>query len=199
MVFKNSNTHLLHITTHLPKQIEKKIKHWPKTSGSLPVLSWNPTIFWSFSKYPKPAIIWIGFFFKYLELAVLWFWNFSNTQNQQVLQKSNTHPALVVFGSDTCNAVNGLLLSHQTHSKFTPLSASSICTWMELLASVTQHPRTNGWSEPAATNAPVEDEPIQPVLRMNISLPIEIFFFTSSLPRNSLPTTYQPHPPSLHH
>ncbi len=38
-----------------------------------------------------------------------------------------------------------------------------------------------GWSEPAATNAPVEDEPVQPVLRMNI-LPVEIFFFTSSLP-----------------
>jgi hypothetical protein len=28
----------------------------------------------------------------------------------------------------------------------------------------------DGWSEPAATNAPVEDEPVQPVLRMNILL-----------------------------
>ncbi len=75
-----------------------------------------------------------------------------------------------------------------------------------------------GWSEPAATNAPVEDEPIQPVLRMNILPARRDFFFTSSLPRNSLPppsylppptyhlpspppllpTTYQPHPPSLH-
>ncbi len=65
MVFKNSNTQLLHITNHTsPKTSWKKIKYLPKTSGSLPVLSWNPTIFWSFSKYPKPAIIWIRFFFQ---------------------------------------------------------------------------------------------------------------------------------------
>jgi hypothetical protein len=64
-----------------------------------------------------------------------------------------------------------------------------------------------GWSEPAATNAPVEDEPVQPVLRMNMLLACrDFFFFTSSLPRNSLPppsylpllpTTYQAHPPLL--
>ncbi len=61
----------------------------------------------------------------------------------------------------------------------------------------------NGRSEPAATNAPVEDEPVQPVLRMNILLAHRIFFFhLLSAPKFStsplLPTTYQPHPPSLH-
>jgi len=80
-----------------------------------------------------------------------------------------------------------------------------------------------GWSEPAATNAPVEDEPVQPVLRMNMLLACRDFFFhllsapkfstspllptppTYHLPSPSppptstlLPTTYQPHPPSLH-
>ncbi len=66
-----------------------------------------------------------------------------------------------------------------------------------------------GWNEPAATNAPVEDEPVQPVLRMNI-LPARGVFFSSLLcptylpppipPPTSplLPTTYEPHPPSLH-
>jgi hypothetical protein len=34
-----------------------------------------------------------------------------------------------------------------------------------------------GWSEPAATNAPVEDEPVQPVLRMNILPARRVFFF----------------------
>ncbi len=34
-----------------------------------------------------------------------------------------------------------------------------------------------GWSELAATNAPVEDEPVQPVLRMNILLAGGVFFF----------------------
>ncbi len=62
---------------------------------------------------------------------------------------------------------------------------------------------THGWSEPAATNAPVEDEPVQPVLRMNILLARRDFFFhLLSAPKFStsplLPTTYQPHPPSLH-
>jgi len=65
----------------------------------------------------------------------------------------------------------------------------------------------DGWSEPAATNAPVEDEPVQPVLRMNISLPVEIFFSPPLYPEilylppptyPLLPTTYQAHPPSLH-
>ncbi len=80
-----------------------------------------------------------------------------------------------------------------------------------------------GWSEPAATNAPVEDELVQPVLRMNILQARRGFFFhllfaskfsTSPLlptpsylpptkptpPPTStlLPTTYQPHTPSLH-
>jgi len=65
-----------------------------------------------------------------------------------------------------------------------------------------------GWSELAPTNAPVEDEPIQPVLRMNI-LPARCVFFFSPLfcptylpppipPPTSpiLPTTYLP-PPTL--
>ncbi len=64
--------------------------------------------------------------------------------------------------------------------------------------------RKLGWSEPAATNAPVEDEPVQPVLRMNI-LPAcrDFLFHLLSAPKFStsplLPTTSQPHPPSLHH
>ncbi len=37
---------------------------------------------------------------------------------------------------------------------------------------------TSGWSELAPTNAPVEDEPVQPVLRMNI-LPARCVFFFS--------------------
>jgi hypothetical protein len=81
-----------------------------------------------------------------------------------------------------------------------------------------------GWTEPAATNAPVEHEPVQPVLRMNILPAHRDFFFhllfaskfsasrllptPSYLPPTKptppptstlLPTTYQPHPPSLHH
>jgi len=58
-----------------------------------------------------------------------------------------------------------------------------------------------GWSEPAATNAPVEDEPVQPVLRMNILPARGVFLFhLFSAPPTSplLPTTYEPHPPSLH-
>jgi len=59
-----------------------------------------------------------------------------------------------------------------------------------------------GWSEPAAANAPVEDESVQPVLRMNI-LPArrDFFFHLLSAPKFStyprLPTTYQAHPPRL--
>jgi hypothetical protein len=55
----------------------------------------------------------------------------------------------------------------------------------------------SGWSEPAATNAPVEDEPIQPVLRMNI-LPARqgFFFHLLSAPRFSTyhlpPLSYLP-------
>jgi quinol-cytochrome oxidoreductase complex cytochrome b subunit len=58
---------------------------------------------------------------------------------------------------------------------------------------------TNGWSELAPTNAPVEDEPVQPVLRMNILLArcvfffhlMCFFFFTSSLPHLP-PPSYPP-------
>jgi len=56
------------------------------------------------------------------------------------------------------------------------------------------------WSEPAATNAPVEDEPVQPVLRMNILPASRDFFFSPPLCPEILylpPPTYQPHPPSL--
>ncbi len=41
----------------------------------------------------------------------------------------------------------------------------------------TKWPLILGWSEPAATNAPVEDAPIQPVLRMNILPARRDFFF----------------------
>ncbi len=66
-----------------------------------------------------------------------------------------------------------------------------------------------GWSELAATNAPIADEPIEAVFQMNenpILLARIIYFFsTSSLPQNFppsylpsttplLPTTYQPLP-----
>ncbi len=37
---------------------------------------------------------------------------------------------------------------------------------------------SQGWSELAPTNAPVEDEPVQPVLRMNILPTRCVFFFT---------------------
>jgi hypothetical protein len=52
-----------------------------------------------------------------------WNWRFFDSENFQIpktrryYKKSNTRPTLV-FGSDACNAVNGLLLSHQTHSKY---------------------------------------------------------------------------------
>jgi len=55
-----------------------------------------------------------------------------------------------------------------------------------------------GWSEPAATNAPVADEPVEAVFRMNenpILLPAYIFFsHLFSPPKFSplVPTTYLP-------
>jgi hypothetical protein len=63
----------------------------------------------------------------------------------------------------------------------------------------------HGWSELAPTNAPVEDEPVQPVLRMNILSArcvfffhlMCFFFFTSSLPHlppPSYPPSYLPSP-----
>ncbi len=61
--------------------------------------------------------------------------------------------------------------------------------------------QSKSWSEPAATNAPVADEPIEAVFWMNenpISLPAYIFFsHLFSTPKFSplLPTTYQPLPP----
>jgi hypothetical protein len=60
-----------------------------------------------------------------------------------------------------------------------------------------------GWSELAAANALLEDEPVQPVLRMNILPARGVFFFhlfsappTSPLVSPLLPTTYLP-PPTL--
>jgi len=61
----------------------------------------------------------------------------------------------------------------------------------------------SGWSELVATNAPVEDEPVQPVLRMNILLARRDFFFhLLSAPKfsTSPPPTYHlpsPSPPPL--
>jgi len=57
-----------------------------------------------------------------------------------------------------------------------------------------------GWSELAATNAPVADEPVEAVFRMNKNpiLPTRIYLFPPLLyPKISpfLPTTYQPLPP----
>ncbi len=58
-----------------------------------------------------------------------------------------------------------------------------------------------GWSEPAATNAPVADEPVEAVFRMNENpssvLAYIYFFHLFSTPKFSrlLPTTYQPLPP----
>ncbi len=59
------------------------------------------------------------------------------------------------------------------------------------------------WSEPAATNAPVQDEPVEAVLRMNKNpiLPthMDFIFFTSSLPQifppSYLPPTSPPYLP----
>ncbi len=59
----------------------------------------------------------------------------------------------------------------------------------------------DGWSELAPTNAPVVDEPVEAVFRMNENpiLPTRILFFFHlfSTPKFSplLPTTYQPLPP----
>jgi hypothetical protein len=49
-----------------------------------------------------------------------------------------------------------------------------------------------GWSELAPTNAPVEDEPIQPVLRMNILLARCVFFFFTSFLPHLPPQSYLP-------
>jgi hypothetical protein len=58
------------------------------------------------------------------------------------------------------------------------------------------------WSEPAATNAPVQDEAVAAVLRMNKNpiLPARMDFFFSPLlcPKNFPPPTYHlPTPPPL--
>jgi hypothetical protein len=68
--------------------------------------------------------------------------------------------------------------------------------------------RSRGWSEPAAINAPVEDEAVEPVLGMNQKhiLPAQsycFFFFASSLPQNfsllpTYPLSYLPLPTSHH-
>jgi len=59
-----------------------------------------------------------------------------------------------------------------------------------------------GWSEPAATNAPVDDAAVEAVLRMNqkhiLPCPEFLIFSASSLPQNFpsyLPPSHQP-PPS---
>jgi len=57
-----------------------------------------------------------------------------------------------------------------------------------------------GWGEPAATNAPVEDEAVETVLGMNqkhiIPCPKLLIFSASSLPQKfSLLLTYLPPPP----
>jgi len=52
-----------------------------------------------------------------------------------------------------------------------------------------------GWSELAATNAPVEDEPIQPVLQMNILPARGVFFFSPLLCPTYLPPPIPPLPP----
>jgi hypothetical protein len=144
MVFKNSNTQLLHITTHLQKQKLKKKKSniCLKLPGLFRFFHETQQFFEAFQNTQNQQLFEPGFF----QIPgtggslVLKFFKYPRTSRHY--KKSNTRPALV-FGSDTCNAVNGLLLSYQTHSKFTPLSACSICTWMELLASLTQHPQTN--------------------------------------------------------
>ncbi len=58
-----------------------------------------------------------------------------------------------------------------------------------------------GWSELAATNAPVEDEPVQPVLRMNILPARGVFFFSPLLlcPTYLPPPTLNLPPPSTYH
>jgi hypothetical protein len=61
----------------------------------------------------------------------------------------------------------------------------------------------DGWSELAPTNAPVEDEPVQPVLRMNILPARCVFFFspllcpTPTLNLPPLPTYHLRTPPPL--
>ncbi len=62
---------------------------------------------------------------------------------------------------------------------------------------------TTGWSEPAATNAPVANELIEAVFRMNENpiLPARIYIFFPLLlyPKNFPPPTYHlPTPPPLH-
>jgi len=47
--------------------------------------------------------------------------------------------------------------------------------------------KNQGWSELAATNAPVEDERVQPVLRMNILPARGVFFFSPLLCPTYLP------------
>ncbi len=89
-----------------------------------------------------------------------------------------------------------------------------MCRWVELdpiwnqtcliISFLKKRTLKQGWSELAATNAPVADEPVEAVFRMNENpiLPAQIFYFfsTSSLPQNFpplLPTTSLP-PPTYH-
>ncbi len=62
---------------------------------------------------------------------------------------------------------------------------------------------SNGWSDPAATNAPVADEPVEAIFRMNENpiLPARIYIFFPPLlyPKIFPPPTYHlPTPPPPH-
>jgi hypothetical protein len=83
---------------------------------------------------------------------------------------------------------------------------SEVCKWLINTLVVTC---ACGWSEPAATNAPVEDEPVQTVLRMNILpahrdfffhlLSASKFFTSPLLPTPSYLPPTKPNPPSYLH
>ncbi len=88
----------------------EKIEWPPKNNWVFASFSWKPGGSLKFLKDPKPVVLWIWFFFKTLNCWFYdsgkfhipgwdwWFFDsevFSNTQNWQVLQKSNTCPILV--------------------------------------------------------------------------------------------------------
>jgi len=73
MVFKNSNTQLLHITTHLQKQVEKKSNICLKLPVLCRFFHETQQYFEAFQNTQNQQLSESGFFFKYLELPVLWF------------------------------------------------------------------------------------------------------------------------------
>jgi hypothetical protein len=77
MIIKKSNIKLLHVT-----KVLKNINYPPRTAKSLKFFT-KPDSSLNFLKYPEPAVHWIQVFFKYPYLTDLWFWKFSNTQNQR--------------------------------------------------------------------------------------------------------------------